>query len=132
MSTLPWSQLLDHLALEGATKQLARQCSWISREGEVIHLGLAPDASFLNQESRRAALELALRRTLNEPVVLRIDVALPAAGAESLSPAQQDAQRNVEKIRGAVESIETDPVVRAFKDQFGAVVRPNSIQPLDS
>ncbi len=48
------------------------------------------------------------------------------------TPAQLDAQAARDRIRGAIDAIETDPVVRAFKEQFGATVRPNSIQPLDS
>ena len=50
----------------------------------------------------------------------------------SVSPAELDARRAVEKVRAAQASIETDPVVRAFREQFGANPRPGSIHPLDS
>ncbi len=132
IAALPWPALLEQLGLEGATRQLARQCCWIGRHSDVVHLGLAADAAFLNQDARRLALEQALRRVLGDGVSLRIDVTLPTQAGASASPAQIDAQRAGDKLRAAVESIENDPVVLAFKEHFGASVRPNSIQALDS
>jgi DNA polymerase-3 subunit gamma/tau len=126
---LPWAQLHEHLGLEGAGRQLARQCTWNGREGDVVHLGLAVDAAFLNHESRRAALEQSLSRVFGESLRVVIDI---TSSDVSQTPAQIDAQRASDRVRGAIESIETDPVVRAFKEQFGAMVRPNSIHPLDS
>jgi len=128
LKQLPWQQLHEHLGLEGASKQLARQCIWNGRDGDVVHLGLAVDAAFLNHETRRLALEQALSRVLGETLRVVIDITTESAQ----SPAQIDAQRASDRVRGAIESIETDPVVRAFKEQFGATVRPNSIHPLDS
>ena len=125
---LPWPQLMDQLGLEGASKQLARQCTWKQRAGNTIHLGLAMDAAFLNHDSRRAALEAALSRVFGEPLQVQIELTAEA----TQTPAQLDAQAARDRIRGAIDAIETDPVVRAFKEQFGATVRPNSIQPLDS
>jgi len=61
----------------------------------------------------------------------RSDEPAPESSA-GISPAELDARRAVEKVKAAQVSIETDPVVRAFREQFGASVRPGSIQPLDS
>ncbi|WP_428312241.1 DNA polymerase III subunit gamma/tau [Hydrocarboniphaga sp.] len=128
LKSLPWAQLHEQLGLEGAGRQLARQCTWNGREGDVVHLGLAVDAAFLNHETRRVALETALSRVFGEPLRVVIDITSETAQ----SPAQLDAKSASDRVRGAIESIESDPVVRAFKEQFGAMVRPNSIHPLDS
>ncbi|MDB5967656.1 MAG: polymerase subunit gamma/tau [Hydrocarboniphaga sp.] len=132
LKQLPWPQLLEHLGLEGAGKQLARQCTWNSRDGDTVHLGLSLDAAFLNHETRRAALESALGRVFGEPLKVVIDLVSDAVQGSAQSPAQIDAQRAGDRVRGAIDAIETDLVVRAFKEQFGATVRPNSIHPLDS
>ena len=136
LSNLPWSELHEQLGLEGAARQLARQCAWVSREDNRVLLYLSPDASFLLVEARRASLESALSRAYGERIELRIqlrmaDEPVPEA-ASGISPAELDARRAVEKVKAAQVSIETDPVVRAFREQFGASVRPGSIQPLDS
>ena len=105
---------------------------------------IAPlDALFLLAESRRLALENALARALGTPIELKVEVRAAAAvttapgvppeiADEAVSPAELDARRAVEKVRAAQASIETDPVVRAFREQFGANPRPGSIHPLDS
>jgi DNA polymerase-3 subunit gamma/tau len=135
-SNLPWAELHEQLGLEGATRQLARQCAWVSREDNRVLLYLSPDAAFLLVEARRAALEAALSRAYGERIELRIQLRMadePAAeSAAGISPAELDARRAVEKVKAAQVAIETDPVVRAFREQFGASVRPGSIQPLDS
>lgn len=136
LSALPWAELHEQLGLEGATRQLARQCAWVSREDNRVLLYLSPDAAFLLVEARRAALEAALSRAYGERIELRIQLRMadePAPeSAAGISPAELDARRAVEKVKAAQVSIETDPVVRAFREQFGATVRPGSIQPLDS
>lgn len=136
LSNLPWAELHEQLGLEGAARQLARQCAWVSREDNRVLLYLSPDAAFLLVEARRAALEAALSRAYGERIELRIQLRMadePAPESSAgISPAELDARRAVEKVKAAQVAIETDPVVRAFREQFGASVRPGSIQPLDS
>ena len=137
LSNLPWAELHEQLGLEGATRQLARQCAWVSREDNRVLLYLSPDAAFLLVEARRASLEQALSRAYGERIELRIqlrmaDEPVPDTSTAGISPAELDARRAVEKVKAAQVSIETDPVVRAFREQFGATVRQGSIQPLDS
>lgn len=127
---LPWSERIDTLGLDGATRQLARQCAWIAQDDGVVRLSLSSGAGFLMHESRRAAIEQALSQQTGVPCRVQIEVAAPqATGPETLTPAQQDQQRLVARQKQAEAAMEQDPVVRAFKDQFGASLRPGSIQP---
>ncbi|MEQ1437751.1 DNA polymerase III subunit gamma/tau [Fontimonas sp. SYSU GA230001] len=129
-SDAPWMQRVEALRVEGFTRQLARHCAWIDRDGATLRLSLDPKARHLLLEERRAALEEALSEQLGEAVRLRIELADDAAPLDS--PAQLAQQREAERQRAAEEAILADPVVRAFREQFGAQLRTGSIHPLDS
>lgn len=126
---LSWDQRIELLNLEGATRQLARQCSWIGHESGVIRLSLPADVGFLAQEPRRAAIEQALSRQFGQRIQLKIE---NAAAAGEMSPALRDAQRVKDRQIAAEQAIDSDPAVRAFRDAFGATVRPGSVRSLDS
>lgn len=124
---LPWAERIETLGLEGSARQLARQCAWLGESDGVIRLSLGASAAFLLHESRRSALEQALSQQAGAPRRVQIEIA--QAEENPASPAQLDQQRARERQRQAQAAIEQDPVVRAFKEQFGASVRPGSIQP---
>jgi DNA polymerase-3 subunit gamma/tau len=124
-----WDTRVDAMALDGIPKQLARNCAWSGRDGNVVHLSLDVRAKHLLQDERRAAIERALSAQFGEPLKLVIELAVEAALE---SPAQLDQQRASERQRAAETAIEADPAVRAFKDMFGASVKPGSVRPLDS
>jgi len=126
--TLPWEERIGTLGLDSGGRQLARQCAWLGEKDGVIRLSLAASAAFLLHETHRAAIERALAAQSGGSVRLVIETAL-AEEAAALTPAQLDQKRAQERQRAAEAAIADDPVVRAFKDQFGAVVRPGSIQP---
>jgi len=124
-----WDVRVDAMSLDGLPKQLARNCAWAGREGDVVRLSLDPRAKHLMHEERRIAIERALSLQLGATIQLVIELAMDAAPA---SPAQLDQQRATDRQRAAESAIENDPAVRAFKDMFGASVKPGSIRPLDS
>ncbi|MGH8444107.1 MAG: DNA polymerase III subunit gamma/tau C-terminal domain-containing protein, partial [Solimonas sp.] len=85
-------------------------------------------ARHLLNDERRAAIERALSVQLGAPVRVLIDVAID----EVHSPAQLALQRDALRQQEAEGAIFNDPVVRAFREQFGATIKPGSIHPLDS
>ena len=123
-----WEQRVDALGLDGFAKQLARNCAWAGREGATLRLTLDTRAQRLLQEDRRAAIERALAAQLGEAIKLVIEITTDAAVA---SPAQITQQRDAAKQAAAEAAVENDASVRAFKDVFGATVRPGSIQPTE-
>lgn len=125
---LPWAERIDTLGLDGQERRLARQCAWLGEQDGLIRLSLAPTAAFLMQESRRAAIEQALSRQYGAARRLLIEIADEALET-ALTPAQIDQRKMQERQHKAEAGVNEDPVVRAFKEQFGAVVRPGSIQP---
>jgi len=125
-----WPQRVEAMQIEGFTRQLARHCAWVSQVGNVVTLELDPQVRHVLQEDRRAELEAALRLQLGEAIQLRIDTAQEEV--ELASPAVLAKQAEIARQRDAEASIMGDPVVRAFRDHFGAQIRPGSIHPLDS
>lgn len=124
---LPWAERVDTLGLDGAAKQLARQCAWDGQDSDLVRLHLSAAAAFLmKDDSRRAAIERALSQQHGRPLRVQIRIAEEAAAP---TPAQLDQQRAQQQQLAVEAAMHSDPVVRAFQDQFGASVRPGSIQP---
>jgi len=125
----PWDERVEALGLDGFTKPLARNCVWAGREGATVRLTLDAKLKHLLQEPRRLTIERALSAQLGQAVELQIEV---SSGAVADTPVELDKQRAIERQRNAEAAIDADPVVRGFKEMFGAGVRPGSVQPLDS
>ena len=125
----PWDARVDAMTLEGLPKQLARNCAWAGRDGDTVRLSLDPRAKHLLHDERRTAIERALSAQLGATIRLTIELAMEEALA---SPAQLDQQRVSDRQRAAEAAIAADPAVRAFKDMFGASVKPGSVRSLDS
>jgi DNA polymerase-3 subunit gamma/tau len=125
-----WPAFVD--ALDTDLRSLGRQCAWLGRQDDSLRLALAADSEFLLQEPRRHALEQALASVLGAGLRLVIEVSQPGEAVEALTPAQIDMLKATERQRAAEAAIEADPVVAAFRERFGARVRPNSIRPIDS
>ena len=122
-----WAERVAALGLDGFPKQLARHCAWLGREGDTVRLALDPRMKHLLQDDRRAAIEQALARQLDQRIRLVIE-----PGAEGgATPARQDERREAERLRAAESAIEADPTVRALKEKLGATVRAGSVQPMD-
>jgi DNA polymerase-3 subunit gamma/tau len=128
--TLPadtsWNERVEAMTLDVFSKQLARNSAWLGREGDRIRLALDPKTKHLLQDERRLNIERALSAQLGEPIQLTIELAAEAAIA---SPAQLDQQRDDDRQKSAQSAIDNDPTIRAFKDVFGATLKPGSIQP---
>jgi DNA polymerase-3 subunit gamma/tau len=125
----PWDQQVEALGLDGMARQLARHCAWIADHGETVRLSLEARAKHLLTEERRAVIERALRARRGDEV--RVVVEIGAASGDQLSPAGAEERRVIDRQRGAEAAIEADPVVRTFREAFGATVRPGSVQPIE-
>ncbi|SEQ69744.1 DNA polymerase-3 subunit gamma/tau [Solimonas aquatica] len=123
-----WLTAIDNLGLESFARQLARNCAWTARVGAQLHLSLDARARHLLTPERRQQLTRTLCERLGEDVELVVEIASEAV----LTPAQQAQQAEQLRREDAQTAMENDPVVRAFREQFGASIKPGSIHPLDS
>jgi DNA polymerase-3 subunit gamma/tau len=116
------------LGLAGMTANIAANCTLAKVEGDhwLLHLDPAQAALFNSTQQRR------LNEALNQHHgrMLRLDIELRKPEQET--PAQAAARRRAERQRQAEASIQDDPLVRQMIQQFAAVIRDGTIEPLNT
>ncbi|MCQ4264424.1 DNA polymerase III subunit gamma/tau [Stutzerimonas stutzeri] len=122
-----WLELYLKLGLSGLTGSIAANCTLIAVEGDrwLMHLDPAQSALFNSTQQRRLneALNQYHGRTLQLDIVLQ--------KPEQETPAQAAARRRAERQRAAEESIHSDPLVQQLMQQFAAVIREGTIEPVE-
>jgi DNA polymerase-3 subunit gamma/tau len=121
-----WLDLFPRLGLSGMTGSIGANCTLIEANGDdwLLHLDPAHSALFNATQQRR--LNEALNQHLGRSLNLRIELLRP----EQETPAQAAARKRAERQRLAEQSIHDDPLVQQMIQQFGASIRPDSIEPL--
>ena len=122
-----WLEIFLKLGLGGLTGSIAANCTLISVDGDrwLMHLDPAQSALFNATQHRRLndALNQYHGRTIN------LDIELQTPRQET--PAQAAARRRGERQRAAEQSIQSDPVVQQLMQQFAAVIRDGTIEPVE-
>ncbi|MFM8516937.1 MAG: DNA polymerase III subunit gamma/tau [Nevskiaceae bacterium] len=121
-----WAETLAALEVGGAARQLAANCVFNSRSGNLVRLTLDPSQSLLRTTALIDKLAQALSRHLGE--TLRVEVDLGAAPVDS--PARAEQRDVAEGLDVARRSLEDDATVRGFKEKFGATLNPDSVKPV--
>ncbi|QPI07879.1 DNA polymerase III subunit gamma/tau [Stutzerimonas stutzeri] len=122
-----WLELYLKLGLSGLTGSIAANCTLISVEGDhwLMHLDPAQSALFNPTQQRR------LNDALNQyhGRTLQLDILLQKPAQET--PAQAAQRRRAERQRAAEQSIHADPLVQQLMQQFAAVIREGTIEPVE-
>ena len=123
-----WLELFPKLGLSGMTGSIGANCTLISVEGDnwLLHLDPAQSALFNSTQQRR------LNDALNQFHGRELSVLIELQKPEQETPAQAAARKRANRQRDAEASIEKDPLVQQMIQQFGAVIRADSIEPLDT
>ncbi|MFC0665711.1 DNA polymerase III subunit gamma/tau [Azotobacter chroococcum] len=123
-----WLELFQCLGLAGMTANIAANCTLAKVEGDhwLLHLDPAQAALFNSTQQRR--LNEALNQHHGRMLKLDIELRKP----EQETPAQAAARRRAERQRQAEASIQDDPLVRQMIQQFAAVIRDGTIEPLNT
>ena len=98
----------------------------MAKNGDDWTLHLDPAHSALFNASQQQRLSDGLNLHLGRSIKLQIEVIKP----EQETPAQANARKRIERQRQAEEAIKSDPLIRQMIEQFGASIRPDSIEPL--
>lgn len=122
-----WLDVYPRLGLAGLTANIAANCSLVAA-GDVWRLHLEPNQSALFNAAQLRRMNEALNQYLGRSVKLEVEVVRP----EQETPAQAAARQRAERQRLAEQSIHEDPIVRQMIEQFGAVIRADSIEPLNT
>ncbi|TLX57256.1 DNA polymerase III subunit gamma/tau [Stutzerimonas nosocomialis] len=122
-----WLELFPKLGLGGLTGSIAANCTLVAVEGDrwLMHLDPAQSALFNATQHRR--FNDALNQYHGRPLQLDIELKEP----QQETPAQAAARRRIERQRAAERSIQSDPVVQQLMQQFAAVIRDGTIEPVE-
>ncbi|WP_095047725.1 DNA polymerase III subunit gamma/tau [Pseudomonas sp. Irchel s3h9] len=125
---LQWLELFPKLPISGMTGSIAANCTLIAVDGDhwLMHLDPAHSALFNATQQRR--LNDALNQFHGRTLSLTIELIKP----EQETPAQAASRRRANRQREAEESIHGDPFIQQMVQQFGAVVRHDTIEPVDA
>jgi DNA polymerase-3 subunit gamma/tau len=123
-----WLELFPQLGLSGLTGSIAGNCSLVAVEGDHWSLHLDPAQGALFNSTQLQRVNDALNQFYGRKLTLDIQLCKP----EQETPAQAAARKRVERQSQAVAAIHADPLVQQMFQQFGASVRADSIEPLDT
>lgn len=122
-----WHALVEGLALTGMTRELAQHCDFVSREGALCTLRLAPAHRFLLSKQTQEKLQAALAERLGQAgLMLTVEV----AEIERTTPAQAAEQNRRARHESAVAAIEQDATVQDFIETLDASLVEASIKPI--
>jgi DNA polymerase-3 subunit gamma/tau len=123
-----WLELFPKLGLSGMTGSIGANCTLIAVDGDNWLLHLDPGHSALFNPTQQRRLNDALNQHLGRELSLQIELRKP----EQETPAQAAARQRANRQRDAEASIHNDPLVQQMIQQFAAVIRADSIEPLDT
>ena len=125
---LQWLELFPKLPVSGMTGSIGANCTLIAVDGDnwLLHLDPAHSALFNATQQRR--LNDALNQFHGRTLTLSMELIKP----EQETPAQAASRRRANRQREAEESIHGDPFIQQMMQQFGAVVRHDTIEPVEA
>ncbi len=126
ISATDWPQLVKNLDLKGVALALANNCSFRSYEEGVLSLVLDKQHEQMRTRNAEQKLEKAFSEYTGASVSLRMEIATHQAE----TPYQVADRTQDERQRAAEQAIESDDMVQALKDSFGAKIVPGSIKPI--
>ncbi|MEE4911022.1 DNA polymerase III subunit gamma/tau [Pseudomonas alliivorans] len=125
---LEWLEMFPGLPISGMTGSIAANCTLMGKEGDdwLLHLDPAHSALFNATQQRR--LNDALNQFMGRTINLSIELIKP----EQETPAQAASRLRAERQRQAEASIHADPFIQQMLQQFGAMIREDTIKPVDA
>lgn len=114
-----WPALIDAMALNGLTRELARHCVLKDCNGNQVSLSLQPSQGHLLMPAQQEELQEALRRRFDEGLRLLFEEEEDSAAE---TPAQKQTRARLEEKQAAIEAIEQDPNVKMLQETFGATI----------
>jgi DNA polymerase-3 subunit gamma/tau len=123
-----WGGLMGQLGLTGSLRMLAGNCALDKREGNTVYFSLDPRSESLLTRQRKDALAATLSKHFGEQLLVDIGI----AQSTPVTPHEQENLEADKRIVAARKSLEADPNVQTLKNMFGAKLKTESIEPLDT
>ncbi|KPW68560.1 DNA polymerase III subunit gamma/tau C-terminal domain-containing protein, partial [Pseudomonas cannabina] len=123
-----WLEVFPKLPISGMTGSIAANCTLMAVDGDnwLLHLDPAHSALFNSTQQRR------LNDALNQYHGRTINLSIELIKSEQETPAQAASRLRAERQRQAEASIQADPYIQQMLQQFGAVIREDTIKPVDA
>jgi DNA polymerase-3 subunit gamma/tau len=122
-----WVTLLNDLKLSGQARELARNVQLKTRSDDRWDFVIAPSLRYLRSDSCVSSLSQAISDQLGHQVNVRI-VDEESTGMQTAATIEEQKVR--ESMSEAEKAINDDPTVKSLKEQMGAKLVEDSIQPL--
>jgi len=124
-----WISIVEELPVSGMPLQLARNCSLVSADGDIVQLHLDPEYSTLAAPRWKERLRQKMSVYANGEVQLKVEVPKTLTGGTPAIAAKEADQARLDQARSAIED---DPVVQEICKQFDGTVSTGSIKPVAS
>ncbi|MGD9597809.1 MAG: DNA polymerase III subunit gamma/tau [Steroidobacteraceae bacterium] len=125
LSASSWPQVAAELDITGPARQLAANCAFLARQGNVVKLGLDARHETMRTKTQEDRVAQALSRRLGEDV--RIEIEIVEAPTETLAADRE--RRSADELEAARATLAGDPAVRALQERFGATLHPDTVRP---
>ena len=122
-----WHGIVNALPVKGMAKQLALNCELKGYEDKFVILNVSTEHKAMLTKSVEDQLTAALSQFFKKDLKLKIET----GDVNNVTPAVVEQQKVVNKQQSAQQSIETDSVVQALKDNFGATIVEQSVRPIE-
>jgi DNA polymerase-3 subunit gamma/tau len=122
-----WVTLLKELNLSGQVRELARNVQLKSRSDDRWEFEIAPALRHLGSAGCVDRLGEAISNQMGHPVSIRI---IDQENSELQTAAALEEQKVRNSMSEAEKAINDDPTVKSLKEQMGALLVEDSIQPL--
>jgi DNA polymerase-3 subunit gamma/tau len=120
-----WAEMVVAMNLKGMTRELANNCILETIDDSTCTLVLEQNHTHLISSRAKENLQKGLCSYYNKEVKLNIKTET----VKQITPAQQITQKQADTQQAAVDSINKDENIRAFKEHFDARVMPGTIEP---
>lgn len=122
-----WVTLQNRLNITGQVRELARNVELKSRSDDHWEFIIAPSVRHLGSVNCVSSLSQAISAKVGRSVNVKLT---DSEGQDIDTVAALDEQKTLQSMSEAEKAIDDDPTVKALKEQFGAHIVEDSIQPL--
>ncbi len=122
-----WMSLQTELEISGQVRELARNVHLKSRDDERWDFVITQSLKHLGSQSCINQLGRAISQKVGHTVAVNL---INSDTTELITAAERDRHQNLQNMNEAEKAINDDPTVKALKEQLGAHIVEDSIQPL--
>ena len=122
-----WMSLQSDLEISGQVRELARNVQLQSRSDDCWDFVITPSLRHLGSQNCINRLGQAISRKVGHAVAINL---IDSDNTELITAAAQDEHKNLQNMSEAEKAINDDSTVKALKEQLGARIVDDSIQPL--